>query len=373
MSEKLIEFVRKRDYVLVKELGHGACGKTVLLRDDTIDEHFVCKKYAPLYDEHREELFDNFVREIKLLHLLYHQHVVRVFNYYLYPDQLTGYILMEYVEGQDVEEYLQRVPERTNEVFRQTIDGFRHMEVNRILHRDIRPQNIMVRDDGTVKIIDLGFGKQIQQPPDFDKSISLNWWCEPPVEFENSFYDFRTEVYFVGKLFEKIILEHGIDHFKYDGILRGMCHRTPASRTPSFFDIQKEIESDRFEETEFTEEELEWYRDFAILMEDHVTQIENGTKYVDDLDRIMADLEDAYRKVMLEMTVPNAALILRCFLNGSYYYRRSGFSVSAVKNFRRLLKSCTREKQRIVMANLHTRLDSITRYAVPEDEDDIPF
>jgi hypothetical protein len=42
--ERIIEFVRKHDYVLVKELGQGACGKTVLLRDEVLNQLFVCKK-----------------------------------------------------------------------------------------------------------------------------------------------------------------------------------------------------------------------------------------------------------------------------------------------------------------------------------------
>src|SRR4051794_873103 len=106
MQEKLIQFVRQRDYALVKELGEGACGKTVLLRDDILNEHFVCKKYSPFSEDHRQELFANFIREIKLLHQLHHQNVVRIFNYYLYPELLSGYIVMEYVKGSDLEEYL---------------------------------------------------------------------------------------------------------------------------------------------------------------------------------------------------------------------------------------------------------------------------
>jgi len=319
MQEKLIEFLRKRDYVFVKELGQGACGRTVLLRDDILNECFVCKKYSPLSEARRQELFTNFIREIKLLHNLYHQHVVRVFNYYVYPDQFTGYILMEYVDGEDIEEYLRDTPERTNEIFLQTIEGFRHLEANSILHRDIRPQNIMVRDDGAVKIIDLGFGKRIRNSGDFGKSISLNWWCDPPAEFEDGRYDFTSEVYFVGKLFEKIIQEHNVEHFKYNSVLRRMCNRRPESRILSFFDVQKEIQSDLFNEIEYTYEELQNYREFSQCIASHVSRIENGTKYVDDVDRITDDLAAVFSKVMLEETAPDAALILRCFLNGTYY------------------------------------------------------
>ena len=153
MSDNVIEFVRKRNYVLVRELGQGACGKTVLLRDDVIDELFVCKKYSPYYKEHKQEFFDNFLREIKLLHDVYHQNVVRVFNYHLYPEKMTGYILMEYVDGSDIDEYVRANPSSLASIFNQTIKGFCHLESRNILHRDIRPMNLMVTNDGTVKII----------------------------------------------------------------------------------------------------------------------------------------------------------------------------------------------------------------------------
>jgi serine/threonine-protein kinase len=98
----IVAFLRKRDYVFVKVLGQGACGQTVLLRDEIIGSDFVCKKYLPFAESHRQELFRGFLREIKLLHEVYHTNVVRVFNYYVYPEQYTGFILMEYVAGKDI-------------------------------------------------------------------------------------------------------------------------------------------------------------------------------------------------------------------------------------------------------------------------------
>lgn len=374
MEDNVVEFLRKRDYILEKELGQGACGKTVLLYDDILNEYFVCKKYSPYSEGLRQELFARFLGEIRLLYRVNHQHIVRVYTHYLYPEQLTGYILMEHVDGVDIEEYLGEAPEHTNEVFLQAVEGFCHLEASNILHRDIRVKNILVRDDGMVKIIDLGFGKPIQQPEDFDKSISLNWWCDLPLEFDSSVYDFRTEVYFVGKLFEKLIQDLGIDCFKYTETLRRMCHRSPESRTSSFFDVQKEIQSDRFEEIEYSEEELCHYREFSGCMARHLSKIDNGTKYADDVDRIRGDLERVYRRIQLEETAPDAALVLNCFLNGTYYYRRTGFPVNAVRGFLKLLGSSSHEKQRIVMANLHTRLDSISRYSAAMDVgDEIPF
>lgn len=248
MKNEIISFLRRKDYSFIKDLGEGATGKTVLLHDDQIDEYFVCKKFKPCFEERRQELFNNFIREIKLLHKISHKNIVRIFNYYLYPDQSSGYILMEYVEGVDIHEYLQNHPEKINDIFFQVVSGFAYLEENSILHRDIRPPNILVSNHGRVKIIDLGFGKQIQANSDYNKSISLQGWCRPPSEFAQGRYDYRTEIYFVGKMFEEIVRKD----FQYDETLKKMCNFLFEMRQDSFKRVKMEIQVTKFSQVEFS-------------------------------------------------------------------------------------------------------------------------
>ncbi len=347
---------------------------TVLLSDTQIDEDLVCKKYSPVSEAHRQGLFAKFVREIKLLYKLNHPNVVRVFNYYLYPEKFAGYILMEFIQGAEIDKFLAEHPEQINEVFQQSIDGFSYLQASGILHRDIRPGNLMVRNDGIVKIIDLGFGKEVSHSEDFDKSVTLNWWCEVPNEFAAGRYDFCTEVYFVGKLFERIIRDNEISCFEYVDALRSMCQVDPEFRFASFEDLAKQISSNQFFEIEFPEEEREAYRAFADALCSQITKIENSAQYLNDIPGVQARLEDVYRKFMLEETVPDSALVLRCFLDGNYYYRRTGLRVECVKRFLQLIKACAEERRKIIFANLHTRLDSIRRYSESElNDDDVPF
>lgn len=375
MPDDIVKFIRKRDYKFLKELGHGACGKTVLLEDQELNEFFVCKKYHPYSESRRAELFANFLREIKLLHRVLHENVVRVFNYYVYSDICAGYILMEHIDGLDIENHLISNPEKINEVFLQTLNGFRHLESNNIMHRDIRPDNVLVRNDGVVKIIDLGFGKTVATPADFNKSISLNWWCELPEEFNNKIYDFRSEVYFVGKLFEKIIHEIGIDTFKYKDLLNGMCQTNPDARIQTFFVADTQIQSEKFYEIDFSEWEIDAYRAFSREIEQHITKIQTVAKYRTDLDRFQRGLEDAYRSFMLEESVPDSAVVTRSLIDGPYYYIRKGFPVFIVKEFLHLFKSVGIEKKRIILANLHAKLDGIPRCSEEDEKepDDIPF
>jgi len=368
-----IQFLRRRDYVYVKPLGSGACGETVLIRDDQIDSLFVCKKYSPISESMRQELFKGFVREIKLLHDVHHQNVVRVFNYYLYPETLLGYILMEYVNGLDIEEHLRSRPQDVNSLFLQAIDGFAYLEESQILHRDIRPANLMVREDGVLKIIDLGFGKRVQTSQDFDKSISLNWWCEPPADFASDTYDHATEVYFVGKLFQNLIRENGIEQFKHVALLERMCKRNPDERVGSFADIRNELTLSRSEDIDFEDHELATYRRFAEAVSRHISKVKVGAKYPTDLDRLRAQLDELYRNSMLEETLPDCAPLLRALVSGAFRYRKQGFPTWILHEFIRFLRSAPIEKQRVALANLHARLDAIERYVDPPENPDIPF
>jgi serine/threonine-protein kinase len=74
---------------------------------------------------------------------------------------------------------------------------------------------------------------------------------------------------------------------------------------------------------------------------------------------------------MLEDNLPDSSSLLGIFLRGGYSYRKPGFPSRALKDFLDLLRASTIAKQRIILANLHSRLDAVTRYE--HKDDDIPF
>jgi eukaryotic-like serine/threonine-protein kinase len=373
MENQIIKFVRRKDFELIKELGQGACGRTVLLNDPIIDEQFVCKKYSPMYDNLIDIFYDNFVKEIKFLHELNHPNIVRVFNYYLYPEEKTGYILMEYVSGYDIEDYLNKYPENIDSVFKQVIEAFFHLESHSILHRDIRPMNILVSEFGDVKVIDFGFSKKIIKTEDFDKSISLNWWCEPPYEFREHQYTHSTEVYFIGKLFDKIAVEREIDQFAYKDIITKMAVRTPEERIGTFSEVRSKILNEAFSELEFDFFELDSYRSFANQLSQTISKISHSSKYIESSTDILRKLEEAYKAVMLEKKVPTNTVVLNALINGGYYYsKKDFFEVSILHDFLKLLRHASQTKRNIIIANLKTRMNAAPRYN--EDSlDDIPF
>lgn len=372
---EIVKFRSHSEYRFVRSLGRGACGQTVLLSDDEIGEYFVCKKFSPLGGHDTADLFQRFKQEIKILHKLNHRNVVRMYNYFLYPRQQTGYLIMEFVQGTAIDEHLNEHPEKLESIFMQSVKGFRYLETQRILHRDIRPANLLVQEDSKVKIIDLGFGKVVHDHEDFDSSISLVWRYGPPNELSRDEYDFATEVYFIGKLFEEIVADIDADTFKYRHLISRMCQKDPQDRIPSFSDVlQESYKSDLIKlESRFSEDDIHTYQQFSDALVSHITRIESNAQYRTNINSIQSKLANVFEKTTLERTIA-ANLVASCFVNGPYYYKKNGFLASTFRDFVRLFHSCTRMRQREILNNLQTRLDSLQRYDKTVDEDDdIPF
>jgi serine/threonine-protein kinase len=369
----LIPFLRKRDYRAVKELGYGACGVTILLHDEEIDKFYVCKKYAPTDEQMRQELFSSFLREIKLLYQVHHPSVVRIFTHYIYAQHYAGYIIMEYIDGSSIDDYVAKNPAKFASVFEQVISGFAYLEQQGVLHRDIRPKNILVDSNGFVKIIDLGFGKATAQSADFDKSISLNWFYTTPSDFESNRYDHCTEVYFVGMLMAELARKHGGEKPRYAGIIAKMCEKSPDDRIPSFANVFEAMNSDEGAKLAFSSGELQIYRDFADALTSRITEVSVEATYLTNAEEILAKLTEAHSRCMLEEDVPNPNTIVAPFLaGGSYHNTRRRFPVATLIRFIDLLRSLSPQKREIVIKNIHGRMDAISRYN-PDAEDEVPF
>ncbi len=366
-----IDFLRKKSYVFQSEIGQGGTGKTILIKDEFIDEVFVCKKYSPYYPEHKDLYFKYFLREIKLLHKVNHKNIVRVFNYYIYPEQMTGYILMEFVKGQNIDEYISENPDRLNDLFVQTINGFTYLEENKILHRDIRPSNILVTDDSITKIIDFGFGKSI----DFDNadnSISLNWRYTKPDEFNQKIYDTKTEIYFVGKLFEEILENFENIDFKYTRLVSKMIANY-SERIHTFFDAYREIVNETKLEINFSNTEKTTYREFADSLVGLISKIPYNTKYKSDINQIIKSLEEIYKNSLLEEHIQNNNKLTTIFLDGQYsYFPKKLFKIDILNSMIKLLKSSSDNRRKVILNNLWERFDRVERYNEPND-DVLPF
>lgn len=149
-------------YEVRKLIGEGGMAN-VYLGFDTILERDVAIKVlrGDLADD--EKFVRRFRREAQSASLLNHPNIVQIYD--VGEDDGNFYIVMEYINGQTLKQLIKKrgklsVPE-VIDIMSQLTDGLAHAHDSYIIHRDIKPQNIMILDDGMVKITDFGIAMAI--------------------------------------------------------------------------------------------------------------------------------------------------------------------------------------------------------------------
>ncbi|WP_145372538.1 Stk1 family PASTA domain-containing Ser/Thr kinase [Staphylococcus cohnii] len=151
-------------YKVIKKLGDGGMS-TVYLADDTILNRNVAIKAIRIPSGEKEETIKRFEREVHNLTQLSHQHIVNVFD--VTENDENFFLVMEYIEGPTLSEYIQQHrPLDIKTVIKfteQIIEGIKHAHDTKIVHRDVKPQNILVNHDQTLKILDFGIAKALSE------------------------------------------------------------------------------------------------------------------------------------------------------------------------------------------------------------------
>jgi hypothetical protein len=153
-------------YELGDRLGHGGMATVYRARDLKLDREVAIKLLADNFAGD-DEVRKRFSREARLAARLDHPNVVQVFD--VGEDEDRPYIVMEHVEGGTLEDRLNR---RRGSLDRddalrllgQLCEGLGHAHAKKLVHRDIKPQNLLVREsDGCLKITDFGIARAAEE------------------------------------------------------------------------------------------------------------------------------------------------------------------------------------------------------------------
>lgn len=151
-------------FQLLKILGQGGFGTVWLANDLKLERNVALKLPVRKQDD-----FRNLMREAKTAAKLRHPNIVSVHEVGEHENQL--FIVCEYIEGMDLRELLREglLPEqRVIELLRAIAHGLHHAHENQIVHRDMKPANVLVDHSGTPLVTDFGLAKMI----DVEESIS---------------------------------------------------------------------------------------------------------------------------------------------------------------------------------------------------------
>ena len=156
-----------------------------------------------------EELVRRFKNESKAISILSHPNIVKVYDVSV-TDRLQ-YIVMEYVDGITLKEYLKQrggalTWKETVYFATQVLGALQHAHAKGIIHRDVKPQNIMLLADGSIKMMDFGIARfsRAQSQTVSDKAIGSVHYISPE-QAKGDRTDARTDIYSVGVMLYEML------------------------------------------------------------------------------------------------------------------------------------------------------------------------
>ena len=148
-------------YQILSPLGAGGMGEVYRAKDTRLDRDVAIKVLPELFSRDPERV-QRFEREAKLLASLNHPNIAAIYGF----EESDGkrLLVMELVDGQTLSEYLSDGPTPIDEslrLVRQIAEALEAAHEKGIIHRDLKPGNVMIRPDGSVKVLDFGLAKAL--------------------------------------------------------------------------------------------------------------------------------------------------------------------------------------------------------------------
>jgi serine/threonine protein kinase len=208
MSGDMIGRVIKGRYKLIDELGRGSFA-TVYIARDTKNNHIYAVKVMHNEFSDDGELLARFQREAHILSQFSDHHIVRIFDY---GDEIDiHYIVMDYIDGQNLKYHtLTHGPMdalRALDYARQIAEGLDTAYKHGVVHRDIKPQNIVINSKDEVKITDFGLARSRETVTLTQSNVFMGTaYYIPPEQAESGrSADTRSDLYSVAAvLFEML-------------------------------------------------------------------------------------------------------------------------------------------------------------------------
>lgn len=235
-------------YRIEQILGRGGMGVVYKATDTQLDETVAIKTLPGDVMTRSPEDLERFKREIRLARKITHRNVLRTYDY----GEAEGvyFISMEFVRGYTLSELLDEAPNRMMPtravagVTRQICRGLQAAHEQTIIHRDIKPQNVLIDAKGEVKLMDFGIARMAETPEAMTQAgliIGTPHYMSPE-QVQGKQLDARSDVYSMGVLiYEMLIGRRPFESSSLTGVLTAHITEKPKPPIDLRADIGKEM------------------------------------------------------------------------------------------------------------------------------------
>ncbi len=187
-------------YQIIEELGKGGMGKVYKALDTEIKEKIALKLINPEISADKKTI-ERFQNELKFARKISHRNVCRMYD--LNKEEGNYYITMEYVPGEDLKSVIGMMGQLSGgkaiSVARQVCEGLTEAHKLGVVHRDLKPQNIMIDKEGNARIMDFGIARSIKGKGITDAGVMIGTpEYMSPEQAEVKEVDQRSDIYSLG-------------------------------------------------------------------------------------------------------------------------------------------------------------------------------
>lgn len=271
---------------------------------DTIDDREVAIKI--LKDEYLNnlEFIRRFKNESKAIAVLSHPNIVKVFDVSF--GDMIQYIVMEYIDGITLKEYIQQQGhltwKETVHLISQVLAALSHAHSKGVVHRDVKPQNMMLLSDGTIKVTDFGIARFSNNTKTMTEQAIGSVHYIAPEQAKGDITDGRTDIYSLGIMMYEMLT----GKLPYDGdnaVSVALMHLqltpdTPCELNPDIPEGLEEITlkamqkqpKDRYQSAQEMLADIERFRlNPTIKFEYKYFFDKQPTKYVDAINKVRSN------------------------------------------------------------------------------------
>lgn len=234
-------------YQVIEELGRGGMGKVYKVFDKDIQEKIVLKLLKPEIAADKRTI-ERFRNELKFARKISHRNVCRMYD--LSTEQGHHYITMEFVPGEDLKDFIRRVGQlpigKAISIAKQLCEGLEEAHRLGVVHRDLKPRNIMIDREGNVRIMDFGIARSLQAKGITGSGMMIGTpEYMSPEQVEGKETDQRSDIYSLGIIMYEMVT--GRVPFEGDTALTiALKHKTETPPDPREFNTQVPPDLSRF-------------------------------------------------------------------------------------------------------------------------------